>query len=295
MTIPLRQQRTVARPCRVTGFGFWSGRDVTVEFHPARAGTGVVFERADLAGRPQIAAHVRNRAEVPRRTNLASGAADVEMVEHVMAALAGLQIDNCRVVADAAELPGMDGSSRPFIEALRQAGAERQSLAQPVMPLTRLTRVQDERGFVEARPAAHGGLSLTCSIDYGPTGPIGRQRFEIRVDPGAFVRELASARTFILLEEAQYLRRRGIAQRATTRDLLVFAEDGPVDNELRFADECVRHKALDLIGDLALAGVTIQGHIQAHCSGHRLNAELVSKLLAVEAVLEETTTRRLAA
>lgn len=275
----LRQQRTLAHAATVCGFGYWSGQDVRVEFRPAPADTGVVFVRQDLARPVAIKALVANRVETPRRTTLRSGGASVEMVEHILAALAGLQIDNCEVHVNAAEMPGMDGSALPFVEALTAAGTCTQAATRPALVVREVARLGNEESWIEARPS-HGGLSIKFHLDYGPQSPIGRQSLVLPVTPDSFRRELAPARTFVLRGEAEWLQSQGLGRRATCKDLLVFDAHGPVDNVLRFRDECVRHKALDLIGDLSLAGCDLVGHFVAYRSGHRLNAELVRVLLA---------------
>jgi UDP-3-O-acyl N-acetylglucosamine deacetylase len=286
----LRRQQTIARPCAVSGFGYWSGQDAVVEFHPAPPHTGVVFVRDDVPAFNRIAARVQHRVEVPRRTALAEGAARVEMIEHVMAALAGLQIDNCEVHVAAAEIPGCDGSSQPFVSALLEAGITPQDASRPRLIVTEVTRVGDENAWVEMRPVKGDRLSLTYKLDYGPNHPIGKQSFSLDVTPQSFCSELASARTFLMQEEAEWLRQRGLGTRVTPRDLLVFGPDGVIDNALRYEDECVRHKTLDLVGDLALAGCDLVGQVVACRSGHRLNAELV-KLLLMEGRWEGTLRR----
>ncbi len=140
-------------------------------------------------------------------------------------------------------------------------------------------RLGNEESWIEARPAARPGLWLNYRLDYGRNSPIGRQSLTLLVTPDSFRKELAPARTFVLEGEAAWLRRQGLGTRTTPADLLVFGPNGPIDNPLRFADECVRHKALDVVGDLALAGCDLHGQITAHRSGHRLNAELVHALL----------------
>jgi UDP-3-O-acyl N-acetylglucosamine deacetylase len=208
------------------------------------------------------------------------------MVEHVLAALYGLAIDNCQVACDAAEMPGLDGSCQPLVAALAEAGIVEQRALRRRLTVTDITRVGNEDSWVEARPAKTGGLCITYKLDYGPNNPIGRQTIELAVSPRTFAAELAPARTFLLQEEAHWLKSRGLGTRVTSQDLLVFGEDGPIDNPLRFENECVRHKALDLVGDLALAGCEVVGQFIAYKSGHRLNAELVKVLLS-EGQLEE--------
>lgn len=282
----LRNQRTLAAPCSVTGFGYWSGKDVTVELRPAAPHSGIVFVRGDLNPPRRVAAAVLHRVEVPRRTNLSGGGAQVEMVEHVLAALYGLSIDNCEVWVNSAELPGLDGSSQPLVEAIQAVGIVEQAAKQRRLIVTDVTRVGDDECWVEARPAKTNGLFIKYRLDYGSDNAIGRQTIELKVTPDTFQGELASARTFLLAEEAEWLRQRGLGQRVTNQDLLVFGPEGPLDNTLRMENECVRHKALDLVGDLALAGCELIGHFIAYKSGHRLNAELV-KVLLTESHIEE--------
>lgn len=279
MTHVSREQRTISQPAWVEGFGYWSGRDVRVEFRPAAPGAGIVFVRHDLEPRVRIRAVIANRVETPRRTTLRAAGASVEMVEHIMAALGGLGIDNCEVWASAPEMPGCDGSSLPFVDALVAAGTVSQAAPRPVLVVREVTRLGNAESWIEARPSQWSGLSLKFHLDYGSGNPIGRQTLTLPVTPEVFCRELAPSRTFMLKSEADWLLAQGLGSRATWKDLLVFDADGPIDNRLRYRDECVRHKALDLVGDLALAGCDLAGHIVAFRSGHRLNAELVRVLL----------------
>lgn len=277
----LRRQRTIAKSTEVTGFGYWSGRDVRVQFRPAAPDTGLVFVRDDFETPRRIPVHPSHRLEMPRRTSLAADGASVEMVEHVLAALHGLMIDNCEIWVNAPELPGCDGSSLPFVEAIDAAGVAEQVVERSRLIVTEITRVGNDDSWVEAKPAVKGkGLTLRYKLDYGPNTPIGKQAIEVNVSPDSFRRELASARTFLMEHEAQWLRERGLGSRVTSKDLLIFNEEGPIENELRFENECVRHKTLDLLGDLALAGCELVGQFTAYKSGHRLNVELVKVLLA---------------
>ncbi len=273
-----RFQRTLRRPATVDGTGYWSGRDVRVELLPAPAGTGVVFIRGDLPVPVRIAATVDNRVEATQRTALAVAGVRVEMVEHVMSALAGLGVDCCVVRVSAAELPGLDGSAQAFVDAIDAAGVE--DLGAPAEPIVveGVVRVGDDDAWVEASPPRCPGLSVDYELDYGP-GPIGRQTLGLKVTPEAFRFELAAARTFISVAEADRLRAAGLGLVATHRDLLVFGESGPIDNQLRWPDECVRHKVLDLVGDLALVGRPLHAHVRARRSGHRLNGELAARLV----------------
>jgi UDP-3-O-[3-hydroxymyristoyl] N-acetylglucosamine deacetylase len=280
-----RKQCTIARPAAVEGVGYWSGRDVRVEFHPADATTGLVFVRTDMPGRPRIAATVANRIDIPLRSSLECGGARVDMVEHVLAALGGLRIDNCEIRVDAAEMPGRDGSSLPFVEALDAAGRVVQDAMRCQAVVRDPIRSTQRDCRIEARPSADGAMTLEYHLDYAE-GSIGRQSMRLTLSPETFRRELASCRTFLLESEAKRLMAQGLGRRASFRDLLVFGPDGPIDNTLRFPDECVRHKLLDMVGDLTLAGCDLVGCFTAWRSGHHLNAQLVQTLVAKAQTME---------
>jgi len=274
-----RNQRTLLVTAAVEGVGYWSGRDVRVEFRPAEPRQGIVFVRSDLPGRPRIRAVVENRIEMPRRTVLRSGGASVEMVEHVMAALAGMHVDNCEVWVDQAEMPGCDGSALAFVAAIQQAGIVEQNVPRDLFVVRQALRLGNDECWIEARPVAGGKTVIHYELDYGSGSPIGRQSLEVTLSPRFFHVSLASSRTFLLQREAAALQERGLGQRTTFNDLLIFDADGPIGNALRFPDECVRHKILDMVGDLALAGCDLVGRFAAYRSGHRLNAELVGAML----------------
>ncbi len=279
MNIQLRPQRTIAKPVQAAGFGYWSGKDITVHFLPAAENHGIVFVRQDIAGEPRIPADVSHRIEVPRRTTLSTSRGSVEMVEHVLAALAGLRIDNCEIRVDQAEMPGGDGSSGMFVEALDDAGIVSQAAERPVLRITEEIQVCDDEGWIRVFPAETAPFSIEYRLDYGRDTPIGKQSVQLEITPDSFRNELATARTFLLRSEAEWLRQQGLGKRVTSKDVLVFDEEGVMDNELRFPNECVRHKALDLVGDLALLQADIHGRVVAYKSGHRLNAQLVEVLL----------------
>ena len=277
---PLDMQNTIARPVTVDGFGFWSGRDVRLQFRPAPPETGIVFVRSDLKPVVRIPARVDCRQETPRRTTLCHRAARVEMVEHVMAALAGLRIDNCEVWVDAVEMPGVTVRACRSCRRLQSAGIVPQAAVRSRLVVTATTRVGDDEDWIEARPSADSACPCSTDLDFGTNHPIGRETLRQEITPACFVRQLAPARTFILKQEADWLRQQGFAQRVTPQDVLVFDDRGLIDNQLRFPDECVRHKMLDMVGDLALAGCDLVGQFVAHRSGHRLNASLVQALLS---------------
>ena len=274
-----RMQQTVRRPVVVTGRGYWSGRPNRVEILPASAGAGVVFVRDDLAAPVRLPATLASRVDATARTNLAVGGVRVEMVEHLLSALAALGVDCCRVSLTAEEMPRLDGSALAFVEAIDAAGVE--PLECPVEPIVvrERIRVGGDDSWIEALPPRFPGLSVDYLLDYGP-GPIGRQEFSLEVTPESYRRELAAARTFITTAEADRLRAAGLGLDVSLQDLVVFGAEGPIENPLRWTDECVRHKVLDLVGDLALAGRPVHGHVRAYRSGHRLNAALAGRLAA---------------
>ncbi|MGW8255914.1 MAG: UDP-3-O-acyl-N-acetylglucosamine deacetylase [Thermoguttaceae bacterium] len=279
-----RKQRTLAAAAEIKGVGYWRGREVRVEFRPSPENTGIVFVRSDLPGRPAIAARIANRTQTPLRTTLCAGEASVEMIEHVMAALSGLQIDNCEIWIDQPEMPGLDGSSLPFVEALKAAGTLEQDAMRPQKIIQKVIRCGDESSWIEARPCTSGKMILQYELDYGAGNPIGRQSLELALTPRFFHFNLAPSRTFMLESEAMAIKSKGLARHVTYRDLLVFGHRGPIENQLRFPDECVRHKMVDMVGDLALAGCDLIGRFSAFRSGHRLNAELVKAIAEIEEI-----------
>lgn len=274
-----RFQQTLSRPCQVTGRGYWSSQPITVTFLPAPANSGVQFVRTDLPDQPRVCAVADHRVDMQLRTRLAQGPAMVDMIEHIMAALFALKIDNVEVQCNGCEMPGLDGSSHAFTLALESAGRTTQRVERATHVISQPMRVGNDSQWVVAYPAPPSqGLSIEYQLDYGPDSSIGSCTFATPVNEFTFSKDLAEARTFVTQAEAEQLQSKGLGAHVTTRDLLVFGEHGPIDNSLRYPDECARHKALDLLGDLALAGVDIVGRIVAHRSGHQLNGQLASQL-----------------
>jgi UDP-3-O-acyl N-acetylglucosamine deacetylase len=200
------------------------------------------------------------------------------MVEHILAALAGMNVDNCEIHVSAAEMPAADGSSLSAVEAIRSAGIVELNAPRPFLDVTETIRVEEADCWIEARPNDGQELTVSYELDYG-AGPIGYQKFMTPVNPKSFARELASARTFVLDSEARMLKAQGVGEHITYQDLIVFDQYGPVENTLRYSNECVRHKMLDIVGDLALTGFDIHADIVARKSGHRHNTELAMNLL----------------
>ena len=275
-----RSQRTIARSAVVSGVGFLTGADISLRFLPADPGHGIAFRRTDRLYAPPIPALVEYTVPRARRTAIARCGVVVEMIEHVMAALAGLQIDNCLVELDGPEPPGCDGSSLLFAECLLDAGVADQGGARQCLDLRHSVVVQGESSAQSVRgtPADDGKLHIEYTLDYGPDCPIEQQHYSVVVTPETFLSQIAFARTFVLEHEAQALRAQGYGKRTTARDLLIFGPQGVIDNVLRTPDECARHKILDCIGDLALAGCDLAGVVEARRSGHQLNAEFVRRV-----------------
>jgi UDP-3-O-acyl N-acetylglucosamine deacetylase len=279
-TVCQRYQRTIGRPTEVQGIGFLTGATVRQRFLPAPPGCGVVFVRTDLRPRAHIPAHVAHVTGTSRRTTLGDLPGQVGLVEHVLATLAGLRIDNCVVELNAPEPPGLDGSARRFVWPLLEAGIVRQSGPRPVYAAVRPVVVTAGGATLALHPPAEGqtGLTISYFLDCGLHSPIGRQLHTQPITPGLFAQELAGCRTFILESEVAELRRQGLGLRTTAADLLVFGPHGVLDNRLRYANEPARHKVLDLVGDLSLLGADLCGHVVAYRSGHPLNIELVRAL-----------------
>ena len=275
----VRSQQTLRRPAVVSGVGYWSGQANRVELRPAAAGSGVVFVRDDLPVPVRIPASVEYRVDAVARTNLAVAGVTVQMVEHVLSALAGLAVDCCEIHLTAEELPGLDGSAQAYVDAIDAVGVE--GLGAPVVPIVfdHVVRLGDDSSWVEIGPPQFGGLTVEYELDYSHAA-IGRQELRLEVTPDSYREHLAAARTFLAVEEAQRLQAAGLGLAVGHRDLLVFGPDGPIGNSLRWDDECVRHKMLDLVGDLALAGQPIHATVRACRSGHRLNAAAAARLLS---------------
>jgi UDP-3-O-acyl N-acetylglucosamine deacetylase len=288
-----RYQRTLARPAELEGIGFLTGAVVRLRFCPAPPETGIVFVRTDLRPQAQVRAYIGQVTSTQRRTTLGRAPVQVELVEHVMAALAGLRIDNCIVELNGPEPPGMDGSARQFVAALHQAGVVLQAARRAVWTVTEPLVVARDGATLALHPTTADELSISYILDYGPTSPIGRQAHTQAITPQHFANELADCRTFLLEEEATELRRQGLGARTTAADLLVFGRRGPIANRVRYANEPARHKILDLLGDLSLFGHDLRGHVVAYRSGHLLNVALVSAL--TQRLMEGSPPQRLVA
>ena len=287
-----QEQHTLASSVRLEGVGLHTGEEVHVELCPAEVGSGIRFVRTDLPGEPPVDASLTNLVQRPRRTALAGGRAEIHTVEHLLAALFGAGIHNIEVRLDGPELPGLDGSALPYYEAIKEAGTKGQGRAAREVHLRQPLAVSDHGASIVAL-SGEDGLTVGYTLDYstalaalrsgqnGDLGPdtLGTQYLELQITEESFASEIAPARTFVLEEEVQQLRSEGLGRGANTQNTLVIGKHGIVDNELRFKDEFVRHKILDLLGDLYLMSCQLHGKVVATKSGHHLNVQLAKLIL----------------
>lgn len=277
----LKHQRTISRDVELEGRGMFTGTSVTLRMRPGGPHTGIWFVRTDQSPASRVEAVVESVSKRARRTALRNGTVAIETVEHCLSACAGLGIDNLLIELNADELPGLDGSGLPYVECLRTGGILEQEAVRDPFVITDVVRaVEGDCELVALPPLdpAAETLEIAYDLDYGPAGPIGRQSYRVAITPETYEANIAPARTFLLEDEARELRAAGFGTHLTHADVLVFGPDGPIENQLRFPDECVRHKILDLLGDLMLLGRPIIGRIFARKSGHALNHALVRAL-----------------
>ena len=264
----------------VRGKGLFTSADVQVRFCPAQTNTGIVFVRTDTPKPTRISVTPANLApQQDRRTSLRDGSVTIDTVEHVMAAVNGLGLDNLLIEIDGPEAPGNDASCKPYVDALLSAEIVEQEAEKRVFVIDTPTAVSQGDAMLAALPGETECLDILYDLDYSqaPT-TIGRQVLGFRLYTDDFDASIASARTFLLEDEAMQFQAMGWGRHLTAKDLLVMGPEGPRDNELRFEDEHVRHKIADLVGDLALMGRALRGRIVAYKSGHGLNHQLVRKL-----------------
>lgn len=271
------RQRTLKRSVALRGIGVHSSASAQMTLHPARANTGIVFEFCRAA--PQLAATWARVVDTTLRTTLGQDGARVSTVEHLLSACAGLGVDNLRVQIDGPELPAFDGSAAAFIDAFDKAEIVEVPRARPTLKVLTPVRVQHNRSFAEFLPAQQG-LTLDVEIDFAAP-VIGRQRKILTLDPGTFRRELSRARSFGFLRDLSSLRAQGLALGASLDNTVALLDDAVLNPEgVRFADECVRHKMLDALGDLALVGAAITGIFRSYRGGHALNVAAVRALMS---------------
>ncbi len=272
------RQQTIAETISCTGIGLHSGVPVQLSLFPARADSGIVFVRTDLD--PAVEIPVRSRAVSSTRyaTSLGNGEATVRTVEHLLAALYGLEIDNLRVEVKGPELPILDGSAASYVYLIRSAGIFKQREANRVLRIRSPIEVRDGARRISIEPARELRISYAVEFDH-PS--IGRQEYQMVADPLHFEREISAARTFGFLNEVNGLWRSGFARGGSLDNAVVLDEDGVMNADgLRWPDEFVRHKVLDLFGDLATLGMRIQGHVRVERGGHSIHQKLIREILA---------------
>lgn len=263
---------------------------MTLRILPAPAGTGIVFQRTDLDDF-EIEASGRNVARVSYATSLMKKGVLISTTEHLLSAFIGVGIDNAIVELDNLELPILDGSARPFVEMIQRAGIRRQRKIRTYFRIVRELELREGNKFIAVYPA--NAYSVSYAINF-PHPKIGRQTFCVQLTNGSYVREIAPARTFGFMHEAEAMRQQGLIRGASMDNAIVLSHDTVLNPPLRFADEFVRHKVLDLIGDLALIGKQILGSVVADRAGHAMHTALVSRLLRDKSYWEETTSEETA-
>ena len=274
----MKLQTTIKNEGRISGKGLFGGQDAKVVFRPASEDSGVVFVRADIAEPVRISAIATNVAERSRRTTIKKGSVSVETTEHCLAAVSALGIDNLTIEVYGPELPGADCSSAEYFKILKRSGLVEQKTSRKEYVINKPISISAGDASIYALPYADEGLSVTYDLDYGGHTGIGRQIYSYHLGADSFEKNIAPARTFLLEAEAKQFQARGIGAHLSPRDILVINSDGPIRNSFRFSDECVRHKIIDLIGDLALVGRALRGRIVSYRSGHSLNQQLARKL-----------------
>ena len=268
-----KKQTTLATSISYTGIGLHSGKIATVVFRPLPVNSGIVFVRVDLPGKPMIPAQAQFVSATVRATTLTNNGAEVFTIEHLMAALFMAGIDNCQVELDGPEPPVADGSSLPFIELFNKVGFIEQSADKQIFPLDRTFSVHDNERYITVIPYAGQRFSF-LSINSHPL--LGTQYFDVEYGKDDLYKEIAPSRTIAFMHEVEELKRNGLGLGGNSENVIVY-DDDKVLTPLRFADELVRHKLLDLLGDLFLAG-SFYGHVIAVVSGHALNTALAKKI-----------------
>jgi UDP-3-O-[3-hydroxymyristoyl] N-acetylglucosamine deacetylase len=272
---PMDVQRTLRRQVSCVGIGLHSGNKVTLTLKPAPADSGIRFRRIDM-GALELPATVHNLGIIQLATGLARDAVSVETVEHLLAALVSAGVDNVVVELNSPEVPIMDGSAAPFIYLIHEAGLKRLQAPRKYLKIVRPVAISRGDKRIALFPSDHFKVTYSISFDH----PLLRhQSRTFRISEESFVDEIAPARTFTFLKDVEMLRQNGLALGGSLENAVVLGETGVLNNALRFEDEFVRHKILDAIGDLALVGYPVIGHLVAHRAGHGLHTEFAAKIL----------------
>ena len=267
------KQRTIGKEASVKGKALHTGQEVTLTIKPGAPNTGIVFRRTDLFGKPEIRPVSEMVTELERKTTVTSDAVKLHTIEHVLSALSGMAIDNAIVEIDASEPPIVDGSARPFTTLIHQAGIVEQAETREVFTLTQPITINEGSRSIIALP--FDGLRITCTSadDRG----IHTQHLTIDIDPDTYEAQIAPARTFTIYEDIEELLKKGLIQGGSLDSAIILKGDKVVSKEpLRFKDELVRHKILDIVGDIVLSGIRLKAHIIAVRPGHALNSRLAA-------------------
>ncbi|HEV7218023.1 MAG TPA: UDP-3-O-acyl-N-acetylglucosamine deacetylase [Terriglobales bacterium] len=281
----MKFEHTVRTPTECRGIGLHSGAPVTLRILPAPAGTGILFRRVDLDGF-EVEAISRNVARVSYATSLMKKGVLISTTEHLLSAFFGMGIDNAIVELNNLELPILDGSALPFVELIQKGGVRKQRRERRYFRIRRELELREGDKFIGIYPSETHSVSYVINF---PHSLIGKQTFCVDLSDGNYVREIAPARTFGSRTDEQAMRNMGLIRGASVENCIVLTNDGIENPPLRFKDEFVRHKVLDLIGDLALLGKPILGSVVADRAGHAMHTALVSRLLRDHSLWEETT------
>jgi len=285
-------ETTVRRSVEASGIGLHHGVPVHIRILPAPAATGIVFIRTDLDNFP-IPASWRHVAKVSYATSLMRQGVLISTTEHLLSVFYSMGIDNAYVEIDNLEVPILDGSGQPFVELLAQAGIRHHRRKRRYLRIRRTISIEDKGKRITILPAE--SFQLTCEIDF-PHPLVGRQALELEVTPERYSAEIAPARTFGFEYELEQMRSMGLIRGASLENAICFTRDDVLNpGGLRAADECCRHKALDLIGDLALLGHPLLGHVIAERAGHAMHTALVARIMSDASLYEILTLDRLAA
>ena len=275
--------QTLSREITISGHGLHGNRPCTVRLVPVAAPSGLVF--VHLPTGTEIPAKAALAGDLVLATTLVKDGVRLQTVEHLLSALMGLEVEHLRIEVDAEELPILDGSAAPWVEAILRAGSKSLEGRRRFLKITQPVEVRNGDRWIRVLP--FDGFRLRYVIDF-PVPALGRQSRELSLTPEKYRRELSAARTFCMEQEIDLMRARGLALGGSLDNAVVFGADGPLNESLRFEDEAVRHKMLDLVGDLALLGAPLLGLVEAHAAGHALHVALTQAILANPACWEWT-------
>jgi UDP-3-O-[3-hydroxymyristoyl] N-acetylglucosamine deacetylase len=267
-------QRTIKKPVKIAGIGLHTGCEVSLELKPAPEKTGIVFRRVDLQGF-EIEAQRRWVSRVVLATTLMKRGVMLSTVEHLLSALYGYGIDNLYIEIDSLEVPILDGSALPFVRLLEEAGTIEQDAERELLLVEEPIRLEEQGKFISIEPGSSFRISYQIDFDHPA---IGSQSLDLKMSPGNYASEIALARTFGFYAEVEDLLKKGLIRGGSFDNAVVLGDEGVMNGELRVSDEFVRHKVLDLIGDISLCGYPLIGHVKAYKAGHSLHTNLATEI-----------------